>query len=348
MSTRIVQWATGTTGRLALRAVIDDPDLELVGVRVYEPDKVGVDAGTLVDRPSTGVATTDSKQQVLALEPDIVLYMGRVEHNPKGCFADVVDLLAAGIDVITTGSSFIDTRACNARRHEAMVEACEQGQSTFLGVGLFPGFWGEAIAPVLSRLAFACDQIVVRENLSYAGYPSTQLLFDIMGYGHPAESATPLMSNPALAGGAFTGTATVLAKALGLDVRSLEPFREVAVTDRDLTVAAGTIAAGTVGAMKLGVRADCGSLRISVEHVTWMAPDVEPAWSACGEGYHIELEGQPSLRCSLGLGIHGEEHTEMGCLATAMHAVHAIPAVRAAAPGVLDLADVTTFVGRLT
>jgi hypothetical protein len=38
----------------------------------------------------------------------------------------------------------------------------------------------------------------------------------------------------------------------------------------------------------------------------------------------------------------------MGCLATAMHAVHAIPSVRAASPGVLDLADVTTFVGRLT
>jgi hypothetical protein len=38
----------------------------------------------------------------------------------------------------------------------------------------------------------------------------------------------------------------------------------------------------------------------------------------------------------------------MSCLATAMHAVHAIPSVRAAGPGVLDLADVADFVGRLT
>jgi hypothetical protein len=77
-----------------------------------------------------------------------------------------------------------------------------------------------------------------------------------------------------------------------------------------------------------------------------MAPEVEPAWSA-GEGYHIEFGGTPSLLCSLELGIHGENHTEMGCLATAMHAVHAIPSVRAAGPGVLDLAD-TDFVGRRT
>src|SRR5437867_798492 len=42
----------------------------------------------------------------------------------------------------------------------------------------------------------------------------------------------------------------------------------------------------------------------------------------------------------------GEDHTEMGCLATAMHAVHAIPVVRAAPPpGVLDLAEVTSFNG---
>jgi hypothetical protein len=346
--TRVVQWATGTTGRLALRAVIDTPDLDVVGIRVYDPAKVGVDAGDLVERPATGVVTTDDKQQILGLAPDVVLYMGRVEHDPEGCFADVVDLLTAGIDVITTGSSFVDTKAFDPARHAAITTACEQGGSTFLGVGLFPGFWGEAIAPVLSRLAFECDRIAVRETLSYAGYPSTQLLFDVMGYGHPPDSTAPLMSDPSRAGGAFIGTATVLAKALGLEVAGLAPYREVAVTERELTVAAGTIPAGTVGAMKLGVRADCGPLVIEVEHVTWMAPDVEPTWSAGGEGYHIHFGGAPSLRCSLELGIHGEDHTEMGCLATAMHAVHAIPSVRAAGPGVLDLADVTDFVGRLT
>jgi hypothetical protein len=345
--TRVVQWATGTTGRLALRAVIDAPDLELVGVRVYDPAKVGLDAGDLVERSGTGVTTTDVKEAIVGLAPDVVLYMGRVEHNPNDCFADVVDLLGGGIDVITTGSSFIDTRAYDPARHAAIAEACERGGSTFLGVGLFPGFWGEAIAPVLSRLASTCDRIAVRETLSYAGYPSTQLLFDIMGYGHLADSDVPMMSDPSRAGSAFNGTATVLAKSLGLDVAGLEPFREVAVTERELTVAAGTIPAGTVGAMKLGVRADCGPVTIEVEHVTWMAPDVEPTWSTGGEGYHIEFAGAPSLRCSLELGIHGEDHTEMGCLATAMHAVHAIRSVRAAGPGVLDLADVTTFVGRL-
>ncbi|WP_371454801.1 hypothetical protein [Mycobacterium sp. GA-1841] len=45
--TRVIQWATGVTGTMALRHVINRPDMELVGVRVYDPAKAGVD----VDEP---------------------------------------------------------------------------------------------------------------------------------------------------------------------------------------------------------------------------------------------------------------------------------------------------------
>jgi len=346
VTTRVVQWATGTTGRLALRAVIDAPDLELVGVRVYDPRKRGRDAGELVERPPTGVLTTDSKDEVLALGADVVLYMARIEQNSESCLADITDLLASGADVVTTGSSLIDPRTAGDACWRAIESACKTGSSTFLGVGLFPGFWGEAVAPVLSRLAFWCERIVVRESLSYAGYPSARMMFDVMGYGHPPDSTEPLITRRGAGGSPFTGTASIIAKALGLEVVSSEAFREVAVTDRELHVAAGVVRAGTVGAMKLGVRADCGPVAIVVEHVTWMGPDVAPEWSR-SEGYEIEFEGAPTLRCNLLLGTQGENHAEMGCLGTAMHAVHAIPAVRAAPPGLLDLADVPGLVGRL-
>ena len=35
--TRVIQWATGVTGMMSLRHVIGRPDLDLVGVRVYDP-----------------------------------------------------------------------------------------------------------------------------------------------------------------------------------------------------------------------------------------------------------------------------------------------------------------------
>jgi hypothetical protein len=344
---RVAQWATGATGRLALGAVIDAPALELVGVRVYDPAKVGCDAGVLADRAPTGVCATDVLDVLLSASPDVVLYMGAVERSPDSCFADVAQLLCAGVNVVATGSSFIDVRAFDPTRHAALAAACNEGASTFLGLGLFPGFWGEAVAPVLARLSAHCGRITVREALSYAGYPSRQMLVDVMGYGQAPESTAPLLSDPERARGAFVGTASVLAKALGLEVRSVEAFRETACTTIDLHVAAGLIPAGTVAAMKLGVRADCGPTAIEVEHVTWLDESVAPKWST-SQGYEIEFDGAPTLRCNLVLGIAGEDHSVMGCLATAMHAVHAIPVVATAPPGVMDLADTASFTGGCT
>jgi hypothetical protein len=342
--TRVAQWATGTTGRLALRAIIDAPALDLVGVRVYDPDKVVVDAGVLAGRPATGVLATDDNSRLVRARPDVVLYMGAVEKYPDDCFADVANLLLAGIDVIATGSSFIDVNAFDPARAAALDAACRRGGSTFLGVGIFPGFWGEAVAPLLARLSAGCSTVTVRESLSYAGYPSREILVDVMGYGQPPQSTAPLLSDPARASSAFIATASVLARALGVEIVAAEPFRETVVTPCDLHVAAGEIAAGTVAAMRLGFRADCGPVTIVVEHVTWLDDSVAPEWST-REGYEIEFDGAPTMRCNLVLGTAGEDRTAMGCLATAMHAVHAIEFVAAAPPGIVDLAETTSISG---
>ena len=56
---RVFQWATGNSGTRSLRAVIEHPDLELVGVHVHAGDKVGKDAGELCGAGPTGVEMAD-------------------------------------------------------------------------------------------------------------------------------------------------------------------------------------------------------------------------------------------------------------------------------------------------
>src|SRR5947207_981780 len=41
MAYRVIQWATGNVGRLAIEAVLAHPELELAGVWVHSPDKAG-------------------------------------------------------------------------------------------------------------------------------------------------------------------------------------------------------------------------------------------------------------------------------------------------------------------
>jgi len=344
--TRVIQWATGVTGMMSLRHVLGRPDLDLVGVRVYDPAKAGVDAGTLCGYAEAGILTTADRDAIIDTDADVVLYMGKVETDTPGCFADVCDLLASGKNVVATGSRFIHPRSLHASLADGIEKACRTGRSSFLGLGLYPGF-GESLAPILSRLTSRTGRIGVREVLNYSTYASHDLIFNAMGFGHTPDDMTPLLTNKEYAASAWIGSATVLAQALGLEIRSIEGFREVATTPRALTVAAGEIPAGTVGAMRFGVEVDCGDTKISVEHLTRMADDLAPDWPS-DIGYEVIFEGEPNMRLHLVIGSHDEDHAEQGCLATAMHAINAIPTVVAAEPGLYDLSTIGSFVAHWT
>jgi len=340
--TRVIQWATGVTGMMSLRHVLSRPDLEIVGVRVYDPAKAGVDAGALCGAPEVGVITSADRDALIAADADVVLYMGKVETDTPGCFADVCDLLASGKNVVATGSRFIHPRSLHESLADGIEKACRTGGSSFLGLGLYPGFVGESLAPILSRLTERINRINVREVLNYSTYASHDLIFNAMGFGHAPDDNTPLLTNTEYAASAWIGSATILAQALGLEIRSVEGFREVATTPRPLTVAAGEIPAGTVGAMRFGVVVDCGETTIAVEHLTRMADDLAPDWPT-DIGYAVTFEGKPNMSCHLVIGSHDEDHAEQGCLATAMHAINAIPAVIAADSGLYDLSTIAPF-----
>ena len=46
------------------------------------------------------------------------------------------------------------------------------------------------------------------------------------------------------------------------------------------------------------------------------------------------------------IAVNGEDENEQGCLGTAMHAVHAVAPVCAAAPGIKTFLDLPTIMGR--
>ena len=98
---RVVQWATGTIGARALRAIIEHPHMTLAGVYVHGHDKVGRDAGDLCGVASTGVTATASIDEIVELGADCVLYMPNSLNLDELC-----RLLAAGINVVTTCGAF--------------------------------------------------------------------------------------------------------------------------------------------------------------------------------------------------------------------------------------------------
>ena len=69
----VAQWGTGNVGLVALKTIINDPQMELVGVRVYSDEKAGVDADALCGMPDVGVIATQDIEAIIAARPDCVV-----------------------------------------------------------------------------------------------------------------------------------------------------------------------------------------------------------------------------------------------------------------------------------
>ncbi|HEY5097533.1 MAG TPA: hypothetical protein VII46_05760, partial [Acidimicrobiales bacterium] len=103
-SYRVVAWSTGNVGRHAIAGIDARPDLELVGLWVSNPDKVGRDAGELAGLGRTlGVAATDDVEALLALKPDVVVHTAMADHRLMEALADLQRILRAGVNVVSSG-----------------------------------------------------------------------------------------------------------------------------------------------------------------------------------------------------------------------------------------------------
>jgi 2,4-diaminopentanoate dehydrogenase len=102
---RTVMWSTGGVGAHAIDAIRRRPDMKLVGVWVYSPEKVGKDAGELAGGQPIGVTATNDADALIGLAPDCVVYAASGSERDAAAVRDYLRLLEAGINVVSTSST---------------------------------------------------------------------------------------------------------------------------------------------------------------------------------------------------------------------------------------------------
>jgi len=343
---RVVQWATGPVGRHALAAMVDHPDLEVVGVLVYDDNKARRDAGELCGIGPIGVTTTNDRDEILALDADCVLYMARGETNPIGALDDICALLASGKNVVSTAvTALIYPASMGPAAVDRLEKACTEGGTSFHATGIEPGWASEVLPLTLSGIFRTIDSLLVQELLDFSSYDNAFMLFDVMGFGRSPD-ARVLGSDPAVLGGVFRAPLMLVADGLGATIEDFAFDRQVWLAEEAFDVAAGPIGVGTVAAMRFSGSAIVeGRSALTVEHITRLRPDAAPIWPA-GRGWKVTVEGLPSMVLESTIAVRGEDENDQGCLGTAMHAVHAVGPVCAAPPGIRTFLDLPTIVGR--
>ena len=335
---RVLQWATGNIGGRALREVIRHPDLDLVGVLVYDPAKAGLDAGDLCGERATGVGATTDRDAAIALRADCALYMPRA-------FAvdDAVALLEQGTNVVTTcGELFNDGRALPADDRTRVIDACRRGNSSIYSTGSSPGFITDALPYALLSLQRRVDAIEIDEFADLSQRDSPHLLFEIMGFGR-VPGANLEGVNEARAAHllrAFTPALADLAVAANRPVDTWRATGEVAVARQATTIAAGELAAGAIAAQRTTIVGLQGADEVVRFTPTWYCTtDTDPAWDVRPTGWRVQVRGDAPFDVALPFPIPTAELAGFTPAYTANRPVNAIPYVCAAAPGIVATAD---------
>lgn len=344
---RVVVWSTGGVGSNAIDAIGRRPDLELVGVWVHSPDKVGKDAGELAGGEPLGVTATNDADALIALAPDCVVYAASGPDRDGAAVPDYVRLLAAGINVVSTSSTSLvyppSYFAPNWR--DELDAAAKAGQASFYVSGIFPGFASDQLALLMTTQSKSIRRITASEVALNDHYPVADVMMDGMGFGRPLEFE-PMLKTPGFIEMAWKAPIHLMAEGLGVEVEEIRGALDRELTDRDIEVAFGTVKAGTCGAVRTRAAGVVkGREAIVIEHVIRMARDVAPDWptSDCDATYRVDIEGDPDIHCEMTLGEtagHGAGRAAMA--STAMRVVNAIPYVVDAPPGLLSSLDLPT------
>ena len=267
---RTVVWSTGGVGSIAIDAIRQRPDLDLVGVWVHSEDKVGKDAGELAGGEPMGVAATNDADALIALRPDCVVYAASGPERDAGAVPDYVRLLEAGINVVsTTSTSLVYPPAYySVEWRDQMEVAAKSGNASFYASGIFPGFGSDQLALLLATQSKKIRCITVTEVALNDHYPVANVMMDGMGFGRPLDFE-PMLKTPGFIEMAWKAPIYLIAAGLGVEVEEVRGSLDRRTTDRDIEVAFGTIPAGTCGASvhpRRGSRQRAGSHRDRAHH----------------------------------------------------------------------------------
>lgn len=340
----MVQWTTGNVGKSSVQAIAANPRLELVGCYAWSSDKAGKDVGELCGIEPLGVTASNDVTALLALKPDVVVY------NPMWIDVDeLVRILEAGVNVVATASFITGHNQGDGR--DKIADACARGGSTMFGSGISPGYVNQ-LAIVAAGICDRVDKITVNEAADTTFYDSPDTEKPV-GFGQPIDHPD-LQAMTAHGTGVFGEAVRMIGDALGIELDEVRCDAEYAQTTEDLDLGSWTIPAGGVA----GVHASwkgivAGVTRVELSVLWKKGQTLEPDWPIEQDGWVIEVAGRPTVTMKVGFlpppyfeATTLEEFMVLGHIMTATPPLNAIPAVVAAAPGIVTYTDLPLILPR--
>ncbi|MFC3962743.1 NAD(P)H-dependent amine dehydrogenase family protein [Nocardia jiangsuensis] len=351
---RVFQVATGNLGTELIGRIREHPDLELVGLHCYSPEKVGRDAGEIVGIGPIGVLATGTVEEIVAAEPDVLTF--------HGVFPDeelYVRVLEAGIDVVTTADWITGFHRDRNHPHpsgrkasEVIQAACERGGSTFYGTGMNPGLC-QILGIVHSADVAEIENVTVTESVDVSCHHSVDT-WKAVGYGLPADDPSipdSLYRYTAV----FADSVYLMADAFDLELDEVTFSYDLGVCTEDVDLGWYRLPKGSLGGSYIKYQGLVDGVPRVESHLEWqMTPHTDPSLDIKG-CYITQVTGDPSIYSKHMIfpkpGVDLSDpasFAKIGMTVTGLPALNAIRSVVAARPGIITSADLPlrSFAGR--
>jgi len=246
-----------------------------------------------------------------------------------------VTLLEAGINVVST-ARFVTVGHSGPGAAQRVTKAAMRGGASLHGTGMNPA-WANAVALVAAGFCRRVGRISVLESVDCSFYASKRN-WTAFGFGRPVDD--PILANdlnehqPE-----YREAMDAMAGALGVELDSFECDVEFAAATGDIDLGYTTIPSDCVaGLREHGTGMYDGAPLLELPMVWKLGRGMEPDWPLLN-GYEIKIDGDPSLRSRFRHRPDTSDGTFDLGVSTAMPTVNPIPAVCAAAPGIVTIAD---------
>lgn len=319
---RVIHYGLGPIGLATAKLILTKPDMEIVGAVDIAKEMVGKDLGEILGLQPIGVHVTDNAERLFAkVQADVVVHTAG--SRLKRIFGQVEEILRGGKNLVSSAEELLFATPENAEMAARIDTLAREKGVTVLGTGVNPGFVMDALPLTLTGVCQEVREVHV-ERVVDAGTRRHPLQRKI-GAGMTPELFREKVAEKAMGHVGLRESLYLIADHLHFVLDEVRESVEPVIAEKPLKTAYFELKPGDVA----GIRNIGEGLKGEKKILTL---DLRMYIGAENPHDAVRIVGTPDLNLRIEGGVAGDQ-------ATAAMLVNSIPAVIAAAPGLVTVKD---------